>query len=353
MKTTIKGLQRVRSKGRVYLYHRPTKTRLVSVEGSPEFFAELAAIAKKKPGIAAAGTLGALIAAYKASSKFSTRAMRTKADYEKVFDYLKPLSGMPMDEFDSAEAFAIQEKAFRKRKRRFANYVVAVLKLLCNWGKPRKLCGSNPLEGVQLIARAKNAPIVNRPWTDDEIEKVIYHAPVSIKTAVLIALCTSLREGDVIRLPWSAYNGTRIKTKHAKNGQWLEAPAHPLLKTCLDTLPTRPKSEAEREKPIVLGDRSGKPFGDNGFRSRFGKFIAQLEKKKIVGEGLTFHGLRHSVATRLAEAGCTPQEIMTITGHLDEKMVKLYTATADKKKWAAKAISMLNLPKPTGQGELL
>ena len=32
-------------------------------------------------------------------------------------------------------------------------------------------------------------------------------------------------------------------------------------------------------------------------------------------DGLTFHDLRGTAVTRLSEAGCTPQEIATITGH--------------------------------------
>jgi integrase len=192
---------------------------------------------------------------------------------------------------------------------------------------------------------------VNRPWTDDEIATVLKHAPMSLKSAVLIALCTSLREGDVAKVPWSIYDGTMIDATHGKNGQHLYVRAHPLLKKCLDGLPNNPaKIEDPKAKklamtqPIVIGDRSRKPYHGYGFYSRFWKFISKLETDGLVGPGLTFHGLRHSVATRLAEAGATTHQIMAITGHRDEATVKLYIAKADKKKWAAQAMDLLSLP---------
>ena len=48
---------------------------------------------------------------------------------------------------------------------------------------------------------------------------------------------------------------------------------------------------------------------------------------------LHFHGLRHTTATALAEAGCTSREIMAITGHQTEQMVKLYTQGWSKRSW--------------------
>ena len=107
----------------------------------------------RSPGCA--GTLGGLIAAYKSGPRFQTRALRTRSDYHKVFDYLHPLADVPLTRFDSALVVGIQEKAWKTKGRRFANYVVAVLSIIFNWGKPRLLVTSNPAERIEDIERAE------------------------------------------------------------------------------------------------------------------------------------------------------------------------------------------------------
>jgi len=56
---------------------------------------------------------------------------------------------------------------------------------------------------------------------------------------------------------------------------------------------------------------------------------------------LTFHGLRHTAATMLADAGCDDRDIMSITGHKTAAMVAKYTAKADQRQRATAAIARL------------
>jgi integrase len=354
-KIDVKDIHRVTAKGRVYLYHRPTKTRILSPEGSPEFLAELAAIGQKTLSKAAPNTLGSLISAYKGTPKqpmeFSMLGERTRADYQKVFDYLKPIAGTPLPLIDTAFMLQLRDKAFAKRKRRFANCLLTVTSIIFNWGRPRKLCGDNPTFGVKQIARKKGTPAVNRPWSDSELAVAIKQAPQGLKSGILLALSTSMRGIDVVALPWKIYDGKVINATHGKNDEALWVPAHPLLKMWLDRLPNNPlkmKNMVARKKameqPIVLAPKTGKPYLLNGFRGTFKKFIDELETGGLVDPGLTFHGLRHSIATLLAEAGATTQQIMAVTGHRDEKTVQIYIAKANKKKLASQAMSLLNLP---------
>ena len=50
------------------------------------------------------------------------------------------------------------------------------------------------------------------------------------------------------------------------------------------------------------------------------------------------HGLRKAAATRLAEAGCTDHEIMSITGHRTHKELQRYTEATRQKVLADNAI---------------
>lgn len=53
------------------------------------------------------------------------------------------------------------------------------------------------------------------------------------------------------------------------------------------------------------------------------------------------HGLRKAAARRLAEVGCTTNEIASITGHATLQEVARYTKAAEQKRLAQTAIKRL------------
>lgn len=143
-----------------------------------------------------------------------------------------------------------------------------------------------------------------------------------------------LREGDMLRWPWSGYDGVAIEGRHSKTGEPIWMPAHRDLRAVLDALP--------RVSPVIVCNRRGTPYTQNGFLSSWRKLRLRLEAEGKVGKGLTIHGLRHLVATTLADAGAEDGTIMAITGHTDESMVKRYTERADRRK---RATAAMRLPK--------
>jgi integrase len=60
------------------------------------------------------------------------------------------------------------------------------------------------------------------------------------------------------------------------------------------------------------------------------------------------HGLRKAAATRAADNGATAHELMAIFGWKDIKEAEIYTRAADRKRLAAKAMSMLGARTPAG-----
>jgi integrase len=73
----------------------------------------------------------------------------------------------------------------------------------------------------------------------------------------------------------------------------------------------------------------GRPWTRDGFKTSFFKFIRQLEMEGIVAPGLTFHGLRHTVATELRELGFDTRTIADMLGQKTEAMAAHYSRTAD------------------------
>jgi integrase len=110
------------------------------------------------------------------------------------------------------------------------------------------------------------------------------------------------RQGDLLRLPWSAYSGTHIRLKQSKTGRRALIPVGAPLKAALDA--------AAKRSPVILVNSDGKPWTSDGFRASWRKACAAIGIT-----GLTLSDLRGTAVTRLAIAECTEGEIATITGH--------------------------------------
>lgn len=59
-------------------------------------------------------------------------------------------------------------------------------------------------------------------------------------------------------------------------------------------------------------------------------FVAACDDAKVID--FRFHDLRHTAATRLADAGADPFVIAEILGHSDLRMTKRYTHATDQRK---------------------
>ena len=128
-----------------------------------------------------------------------------------------------------------------------------------------------------------------------------------------LAINTGQRQGDLLRLPWSAYDGTQIKIRQRKTGQYVPIPVADDLKAALDAAP--------RRSPIILTNSAGKPWSESGFQSAWGKASMRAGIR-----GRTFHDLRGTAVVKLARAGCTEAEIYAITGHKPSDVRAILTA---------------------------
>jgi integrase len=331
----IKGVKRVRAKGRLYYYDRRTSRRITAPYGSPEFFLELEQIrGTARARAAIPGTLGGLIQAYRASPEFAGLAPRTRSDYQKVFDYLAAIDGIPLIQIDEAAVMVFRDRAFDRKKRRFANYVVQIFRLTFAWGKPRGLV-PRLLSELSLIRRPRGAAKANRAWTAEECAAVLAAADGGIKVGIALGMYGALREGDVIRFPWSGYDGTAIQWTQGKTGDDVWLPAHRELRVILD------QAGQKRRAVTVVTTRAGGSYTGNGFRTLFFRLIRKLEAQDKIGPGLTFHGLRHTAGKMLDEAGCDTRTIAAVLGHRSEAMARHYSEEGDRRRRTVVAIRRL------------
>jgi integrase len=227
--------------GDVYCYHRETKTPVDLKQfllGSAAFFAECARITElsKITAPAKPGTLGHEITEYKKHPAFTDLAPHTRKDYQRIFDYLKPIEDTPLSRFDPPLVVGIRDKA-AERGRRFGNYVKAVLSVLFSWGVERGMLASNPSKGVKNIRRPRGVPDANRPWSDAERHAVLDHAPAHMRPALALMAFTGLGPGDALRLPRTFYKDGAIATRRSKTNEPVYWPAPAPLRAILEAAP--------------------------------------------------------------------------------------------------------------------
>lgn len=342
----LKGIKpvKVRKGGREYryFYHRATGTRLSAEPGTAAFIEEVAALDAKAKRLAPRdGSLHALISAYRASPEFTNLAPITRKDYQRVFDWLQPINDTPLVEFDTALVYALRDKAYQQRKRRFANYVVQVVRLLLEWGKPRKHVAENVAAGVELLPRPKKMKRANRPWSDDERETVLAEAEIGLRVMIALGMFAGLREGDACALPKTAYDGALIESIASKNDEPLWIPAHYRLREILtlgaEVRKARLVTRAKRRKvlpidpPTLAVTSYGKAWTPSGFRASFFKLVKRLAAAGKVKSGLTFHGLRHTLGKLVIEAGGSKEDVGMILGDRSLAMAELYSREHEKK----------------------
>ena len=98
----------------------------------------------------------------------------------------------------------------------------------------------------------------------------------------------------------TAYDGTNIAARQGKTDDLVRIPAHSVLRAVLDAdLERQPRLKTA---PLVINAR-GQAYTADGLRATFFHMIRDLIAAGKVSPGLTFHGLRTTLATWLADGG--------------------------------------------------
>lgn len=163
------------------------------------------------------------------------------------------------------------------------------------------------------------ASIHQRPFTEEEFQKIYMAAEEPWKTAVMIAYFTGLRQKDVFLLRWDQIQGdvlTTVPAKTARFGRAVQIPIHPQLSEVLQQLPHK----GER----VLGAWKYDPESVS-FRRAFGSLLRKLDIRDNIHGKVVFNSLRDSFITRCDAAGVPRHAIRGIVGHTEDNMTDLYS----------------------------
>ncbi len=209
-----------------------------------------------------------------------------------------------------------REKVARNSGEREADNRLSAISAMLTWAADRGRIVGNHLKGFKRLYHADRSEII---WLPKHIAAFMKVASLEMQRALIIGLHTGQREGDLLRLPWSSYDGGWIKLRQGKArrggapGPLVEIPCTAALRRMLDKM--------ERRSALILTTKTGQSFTKRFFARLWDEAMkaAQLQRVRLPGMDapvdLHFHDLRGTSVTLLSEAGCTPQQVAAITGH--------------------------------------
>jgi integrase len=125
-------------------------------------------------------------------------------------------------------------------------------------------------------------------WTEADEQAFLTTAPARLRLAYLLAVWMGQRQGDLLRLPWPAYDGTIIRWRQSKTGRRVVIPVAAPLRTAVE------EAASTKKAVTILTTVKGTSWTSWGFSASWRKAVARA---KVTG--LTFHDLRGTAVTRL------------------------------------------------------
>jgi integrase len=246
-----------------YYYHRRTRKRITGEFGSNEFLQSYLDASKRERPIGQQ-TLGDLIQRYRQSSDYRDKAPRTQRDYDGHLAHLDDIWGaMPIDVLDDRSmrgGIKDERDRIAERSERRADYFIQVLSIVLSKAADDGLLESNR---AKSIGKKYSADRSQKIWLHAVVNRFMQVASPELRLALRLALDTGQRQGDLLLLPWNAFDGRAISLRQSKTGAWVEVPCTNELRAALNTAP--------RRSTLILTNSHGKPWTPDGFRSSWRK----------------------------------------------------------------------------------
>lgn len=315
-----------------YFYAWRGGPRITAKPGTRAFLAEYHKLTRQRPDAPGKGTVSELIREYLKSPTYRNLAESTKKSYDWAIDKIEA-------KFFDLEISALSERGARKailewRDAKFghtpraADLVMAVMSKIIAFAVDREDISRHPLEKVQKLADSSRRDSI---WSDAQVAAFKAKAPARMVLALELARWTGQRQGDLLALTWSAYDGAHITLRQGKTGARVRVRVAADLKALLDAEKTRREAADKNGGNVlaaltILTNRSGCPFKE-GFRSSWAKACVAAGVA-----GVTFHDLRGTFVTLAHREGASIREIAEVTGHSEkdaERIIRKHYLAGD------------------------
>ena len=240
--------------------------------------------------------------------------------------------------------------------RRTIELTKTVLRASLIQAKKLKLLSELPTTDLVLPKKEKPKPKV----LDEDVQKILIAelAPNYIGRAIIFALFTGLRRGEVLALKWSDFSAeeksinvtkslSRIKTFEGKKSKTILKVSTPKTETSIRTIPLIDKAiellaehkKAQEDYKELVGSyyKDSDLIFSNGCGGYIDPGNLNRKLKKVTNKlglpTISSHAMRHTFATRGLEAGVSLKAMQEFLGHSSIQITgDIYTHLLKKQK---------------------
>lgn len=314
VKVDLKGVAKVRAKGRIYYYAWRGGPRLRGEPGSPELVASYNEAVEQLRALDES-RFRFVVADYKGSADYKKLADSTRDQWGKWLDRIALYFGeLRIAQFDRPAKIRPVIRRWRGQwadRPRTADYGMQVLSRVLAHAVELGTIAGNPCEGIKHLYSNDRSEII---WTDTDLALIRKTCSAEIAYGIDLAAHTGLRLGDLLRLSWSHVGDDAIVLTTGKSRHRREAiiPLYGALRDVLARVPKRATT--------ILTSSKRRPWTADGFGSSFNK--AKIDAG-MSGQDLHFNDLRGTAATKFYIAGFSMREIAETLAWEEESVEKI------------------------------
>ena len=196
--------------------------------------------------------------------------------------------------------------------------MAGIIRTALNAARRQGLIPTNPAQAVEL---PKDIGMERGTFTPAEIKMLVDAADGEWKTMILFGAFTGARLGDCSRMQWAGVDlaGQTLTYTQAKTGKAVTVPLHPDLLAHLNTLAGTDKPDTFITPKLARQPAGGCQGLSITFKNIMRKAGLDLQTVKGAGNQMfsrrTFHALRHTFTSALANQNVSSEMRMNLTGH--------------------------------------
>jgi integrase len=256
---------------------------------------------------------------------------------EQFLKHLGTKANSDISHLTSREITAFRDDLAKRLAANTVNFAIKAIRAALNQAKRDGLIETNQADRVTLLKRRGQSK--RRPFTMEELKKILKVANEEWQGMVLVGLYTGLRLGDIANLTWANIDlqNQQLTVATRKTGRSQNLPiAKPVLRH-LESL----SAGDDPQQPLF--PRACKKYDDGGHNGSLSKEfynilvsagLAASRESTITGKGnsvrhtqnaLSFHCLRHTATSLLKNAGVSDVVARDIIGHNSAAVSRVYT----------------------------
>ena len=284
-----------------------------------------------------AGTVYKLVEYYRESENYANLKPRSIASYELMIDtalnIILPNTNKTLGDMEASSITKeVVQRFIHQVRDNFSHHralhTVKVMRLIWTVTENAGKVLGNPWRHCQ-IKKLPNREVI---WTQEQVDTFIATADDmglhSMGTLALMCYTMCQRPGDIRQLCWGDIDGGVFEFNQEKTGTKVYVPIAPVLKIRLEEI-----SAIGHDGPNVPHMISSLPWetilkyevtGKSYTQWDYGKIARRIMRRAGMPKELRIGDLRRTGTTKLADSGCTEDQIMSVTGHKSRDMVSVY-----------------------------